>query len=180
MRQQYILKPGDLAAFRRAPLQARERSRPTVEKYLREAEAFLQALDPGRAVTKEQVLAWKESLARRYAVSTVNGKLAALNSLFAFLGWRDCQTAPLRRQRELFRDQRRELTRGEYLRLVEAALALGKERLGPAAGDHLRHRHPGVGSALHHRGGRPGRPGGDLPQRQGADHPPAGGSSAGN
>ena len=128
MRQQYILKPGDLAAFRRS-LQARERSRATVEKYLREAEAFLQALDPGRAVTKEQVLTWKESLARRYAVSTVNGKLAALNSLFAFLGWRDCQTAPLRRQRELFRDQRRELTRGEYLRLVEAALALGKERL---------------------------------------------------
>ena len=128
MRQQYILKPGDLAAFRRS-LQARERSRATVEKYLREAEAFLQALDPGRAVTKEQVLAWKESLARRYAVSTVNGKLAALNSLFAFLGWQDCQTAPLRRQRELFRDQRRELTRGEYLRLVEAALALGKERL---------------------------------------------------
>ena len=128
MRQQYILKPGDLAAFRRS-LQARERSRATVEKYLREAEAFLQALDPGRAVTKEQVLAWKESLAQRYAVSTVNGKLAALNSLFAFLGWQDCQTAPLRRQRELFRDQRRELTRGEYLRLVEAALALGKERL---------------------------------------------------
>ena len=128
MRQQYILKPGDLAAFRRS-LQARERSRATVEKYLREAEAFLHALDPGRAVTKEQVLAWKESLAQRYAVSTVNGKLAALNSLFAFLGWQDCQTAPLRRQRELFRDQRRELTRGEYLRLVEAALALGKERL---------------------------------------------------
>ena len=128
MRQQYILKPGDLAAFRRS-LQARERSRATVERYLREAEAFLHALDPGKAVTKEQVLAWKESLAQRYAVSTVNGKLAALNSLFAFLGWRDCQTAPLRRQRELFRDQRRELTRGEYLRLVEAALALGKERL---------------------------------------------------
>ena len=93
MRQQYILKPGDLAAFRRS-LQARERSRATVEKYLREAEAFLHALDPGKAVTKEQVLAWKESLAQRYAVSTVNGKLAALNSLFAFLGWRDCQTPP--------------------------------------------------------------------------------------
>ena len=118
--RQHVLERRDLAAFRRS-LQVRERSQATVEKYLREAEAFLQTLRPGQAVTKELVLAWKAALARRYAVSTVNGKLAALNGLFAFLGWRDCQVAPLRRQRTLFRDQRQELTRQEYLRLVEAA-----------------------------------------------------------
>lgn len=126
--RQHVLEHRDLAAFRRS-LQVRERSQATVEKYLREAEAFLQTLRPGQAVTKELVLAWKAALARRYAVSTVNGKLAALNGLFAFLGWRDCQVAPLRRQRTLFRDQRQELTRQEYLRLVEAAHAQGKERL---------------------------------------------------
>lgn len=119
--RQHVLEHRDLAAFRRS-LQVQERSQATVEKYLREAEAFLQTLRPGQAVTKELVLAWKAALARRYAVSTVNGKLAALNGLFAFLGWRDCQVAPLRRQRTLFRDQRQELTRQEYLRLVEAAL----------------------------------------------------------
>ena len=58
---------------------------------------------------------------RRYAVSTVNGKLAALNGLFSFLGWRECRVKPLRRQRELFRDKGRELDKGEYLRLLAAA-----------------------------------------------------------
>ena len=42
---------------------------------------------PGQLVTKETVLAWKEALAQRCAPSTVNGKLAALNTFFAFLGW---------------------------------------------------------------------------------------------
>ncbi|MFR1233440.1 MAG: tyrosine-type recombinase/integrase [Evtepia gabavorous] len=66
-------------------------------------------------------MAWKETLAKRYAVSTVNGKLAALNGLFSFLGWRECRVKPLRRQRELFRDKGRELDKGEYLRLLAAA-----------------------------------------------------------
>ena len=72
-------------------------------------------------VTKEVVVAWKETLAKRYAVSTVNGKLAALNGLFSFLGWRECRVKPLRRQRELFRDKGRELDKGEYLALLAAA-----------------------------------------------------------
>lgn len=58
----------------------------------------LQATLPeNRVVTKEVVVAWKETLAKRYAVSTVNGKLAALNGLFSFLGWRECRVKPLRR-----------------------------------------------------------------------------------
>ena len=44
-------------------------------------------LEPGQPVEKETVLAWKAALARRYAAGTVNGKLAALNTFFAFLGW---------------------------------------------------------------------------------------------
>lgn len=54
--RQHVLEHRDLAAFRRS-LQVRERSQATVEKYLREAEAFLQTLRPGQAVTKELVLA---------------------------------------------------------------------------------------------------------------------------
>ena len=127
MYQRTITK-ATLAAFHRH-LQEAERRPATIAKYLREVQDFARHLEPGQPVEKETVLAWKAALARRYAAGTVNGKLAALNTFFAFLGWGECRVKPLRRQRELFRDQRRELTRGEYLRLVEAALALGKERL---------------------------------------------------
>lgn len=127
MYQRTITK-ATLTAFHRH-LQEAERRPATIAKYLREVQDFARHLKPGQPVEKETVLAWKAALAQRYAAGTVNGKLAALNTFFTFLGWRECRVKPLRRQRELFRDQRRELTRGEYLRLVEAALALGKERL---------------------------------------------------
>ncbi len=68
-------------------------------------------------------------MAQNYAPSTVNGALAALNGLFRFLGWEDCWTKFLKVQRRLFRDDRRELTRGEYNTLVATAQQRGQERL---------------------------------------------------
>ena len=38
-------------------------------------------------------------LDKGYAPATVNGKLAALNGLFSFLGWDDCRTAFLKLQK---------------------------------------------------------------------------------
>lgn len=45
---------------------------------------------------------------------------------------------------------------------------------GPAAGDNLFHRHPGVRGALPHRGGRPAGAGGNCAQGQNPHHPAAG------
>ena len=123
-----IITGETLAAFRRH-LQEAERRPATVAKYLREIQAFAGSLRPGQLVTKETVLAWKEALAQRCAPSTVNGKLAALNTFFTFLGWRECRVKPLRRQRELFRDPGRELHKGDYLRLLAAAKGAGNWRL---------------------------------------------------
>ena len=115
-----VMRQEDVAEFCRY-LQGEERSQGTIETYRREIRAFAATLPENRVVTKEVVVAWKETLAKRYAVSTVNGKLAAHNGLFSFLGWRECRVKPLRRQRELFRDKGRELDKGEYLRLLAAA-----------------------------------------------------------
>ena len=115
-----VMRQEDVAEFCRY-LQGEERSQGTIETYRREIRAFAATLPENRVVTKEVVVAWKETLAKRYAVSTVNGKLAALNGLFSCLGWRECRVKPLRRQRELFRDKGRELDKGEYLRLLAAA-----------------------------------------------------------
>ena len=87
-----------------------ERSQGTIETYRREIRAFAATLPENRVVTKEVVVAWKETLAKRYAVSTVNRKLAALNGLFSFLGWRECRVKPLRQQG--FRDKGQELDKG--------------------------------------------------------------------
>ena len=68
----------------RQELLRRERSAPTIEKYLHDVRTFAVWLD-GREVTPEAVLAWKRELVDQFKPGTVNGKLAAVNALFALL-----------------------------------------------------------------------------------------------
>lgn len=110
-------------------LRTEERSPATVEKYLRAMRQF-RAFLAGGPVTKEAAAAWKASLLEQGRdPATVNGKLAALNAFWRFAGWEECRVKSLRLQRRLFRDDARELTREEYVRLTETAHALGRDRL---------------------------------------------------
>ena len=105
----------ELAAFI-GHLRTVERSAGTIEKYFRD--------------TRERTAAWRDSLLEGgYAPATVNSMVAAVNQFFAFLGWEECKVKALKIQRKLFRDDRRELTREEYQRLLDAAHGLGRERL---------------------------------------------------
>lgn len=111
-------------------LKEEERSSATIEKYLRDVGQFLAWLGK-RNVTKVTVAAWKEHLvASGYDAGTVNGKLAALNAFLRSTGREECRVKSLKRQRRVFREQSRELTREEYQRLLRAAEAMGRERLG--------------------------------------------------
>ena len=110
-------------------LRERERSSGTIEKYMRDIRAFYAWLE-GAEVTRERAAAWRDGLLERgYAPVTVNSMVAAVNQFFAFLGWEDCKVKALKLQRKLFRDDRKELTREEYERLLAAAHGLGRERL---------------------------------------------------
>lgn len=110
-------------------LRERERSPGTIEKYLRDIRAFAAWLG-GAEVTRERAAAWRDDLLERgYAPVTVNSMIAAVNQFFAVLGWEDCKVKALKLQRRLFRDDRKELTREEYQRLLDAAHGLGRERL---------------------------------------------------
>jgi site-specific recombinase XerD len=60
---------------------------------------------------------------------TVNAKLSAVNAFFRFLGWEDCRVKFLKVQRQLFREAGRDLSRGEYDRLMKTAGSKGRERL---------------------------------------------------
>ncbi len=105
-----------------------EKSPATIEKYMREVRSLI-VYAGGREITKETVLAYRESLMGRYAVSSVNAKLAAVGSLFRYLGWENCRVKSLKRQRQVFAAEERELTRAEYLRLLAAAERTPRLRL---------------------------------------------------
>lgn len=110
-------------------LKEEEREPVTIEKYLRNVQAFAAWLGDS-FVTKERVTMWKTHLiAGRFQPGTVNGKLSALNKFFSFLSWNDCRVKYLKIQRRVFRSTEKELSKEEYIRLVETANCLGKERL---------------------------------------------------
>lgn len=118
--KQRIVTDARLAAFRENLLRE-EKSSVTVEKYLRDAALFA-AFAAGRTVTKELTVAYKQSLqAKGYAVRSINSMLASLNSLLTFCGWGDCRVRVLRCQQQIYTAEEKELTKEEYLRLLEAS-----------------------------------------------------------
>ncbi len=110
-------------------LRSEEKSKSTVEKYVRDVGAFA-AYQNGADVVKENVIAYKRKLLEGgYAVRSVNSMLASLNSLFSFLGWHDCKVKSLRVQHQVFCPGEKELTKAEYERLCRAAQRKHNERL---------------------------------------------------
>lgn len=124
----YAITPEKIYLFLQL-LREEERSSGTIENYQRHIKAFAAWAD-GEAVTKELTAKWKAHLlSRGYAPGTVNAMLVPLNRFFSFLGWHGCRVKSLRIQRRMFRENRRELTRSEYARLLSAARSQGRERL---------------------------------------------------
>ena len=82
-----ILKETQIAAFA-VYLKSEEKSKNTVEKYIRDARALFAYV--GKAeITKETVIAYKNKLlSENYAARSINSMLASINSLLSFLGWR--------------------------------------------------------------------------------------------
>lgn len=110
-------------------LQSEEKSRNTIEKYIRDVTAFMAYLG-GETITKDSVIAYKSKLINEnYAVQSINSILASLNSLFGFLGWVDLKVKSIKLQRQIYCPEEKELTKAEYMRLVNTAKQKGNERL---------------------------------------------------
>lgn len=105
-----------------------ERSKITIEKYIRDVKAF-SAYTQNAAITKETVIAYKKHLQENYAVRSVNSMIASINSLFAFLGWLDLKIKSLKLQQQVFCPEEKELTKAEYARLCRTAERKHNERL---------------------------------------------------
>lgn len=102
-------------------LRREEKSEATTIKYLRDTARFCR-FAAERAITKELTVAYKQHLmGQGYTVRSVNSMLAGVNRFLCFLGWEDCRVRTLKRQREIFCPEERELSKSEYLRLLGAA-----------------------------------------------------------
>jgi site-specific recombinase XerD len=105
-----------------------ERSRATVEKYVRDVKRFSKFVQ-SEEIDKREVLDYKSKLGETYAVTSANSMIAAMNCFFRFCGWHDLCVKQFRVQREAYCSEDRELTRTEYIRLIGAANARCNERL---------------------------------------------------
>lgn len=110
-------------------LQNEEKSTNTIEKYIRDVKAFADYTN-SKDLTKETVIAYKTKLVYdNYAARSINSMIASLNSLFVFVGWDDLKVKSIKLQRQIYCPEDKELTKAEYLRLINTAKQKGNERL---------------------------------------------------
>ena len=109
-------------------LRNEERSAATIEKYMRDVRCFAMFIGDTE-ISKQTVLEYKSRLGETYAVASANSMIAALNCFLRFCGWHDLCVKQFKIQREVYCSEEKELTRAEYIRLLEAANAKHNERL---------------------------------------------------
>lgn len=110
-------------------LKSEEKSENTIEKYIRDVRTFA-AYVGDTEISKETVITYKNKLlSESYAARSVNSMLASLNGLFSFLGWNDLKVKSIKLQRQIYCPEEKELTKAEYIRLINTAKQKGNERL---------------------------------------------------
>lgn len=105
-----------------------EKSRATIKKYMRDIRQFADYVGESM-VDRSMVLSFKLSLEERYALTSANSMLAALNAFLCFAGWNDLCVKQFRVQKKVYSPEEKELTKDEYYRLIRTALKNGNERL---------------------------------------------------
>ena len=105
-----------------------EKSRATIEKYIRDITAFAAWLG-GSEPAKAKILEYKDRLIKKYAPSSVNSMLSSLNSFFDYSGEYSLKVKNLKIQKQIFAKNEKELTKAEYERLLKAAKSKGNRKL---------------------------------------------------
>ncbi len=125
IREPVRLKKEELEKFLRY-MEESHRGDGTVESYRRTLFALYDWLEEEKMLSRRALLRWKEGMfAAGYAVRTVNAKISAVNSFLEYLDRRDLQIHPVPAPKN---DDVPELSRREYLRLLNAARLLKRER----------------------------------------------------
>ena len=115
---------GDFKSY----LRSDEKSDNTIEKYIRDVKAFCMFTGSGE-INKSVVMGFKASLVENYEITSANSMIAAVNAFLRFMGWVDCCIKQFKVQKKAFCSEEKELTKEEYIRLVNTAKQKGNERL---------------------------------------------------
>ena len=110
-------------------LRMEERSDATVRKYGKAIMNLYNSLPENKEITKERIIAWKNHLKGERAASTVNVMISAVNTFFTFMGWDGLRIKQIKTQRNVYREPQREMTREDYMKLLNAAMKAGNLRL---------------------------------------------------
>ena len=105
-----------------------EKAPSTIEKYIRDIVCFMDWLG-GLSIEKAVVMEYKNILIENYAPKSVNSILSSLNNFFDYSGWYDCKIKAVKIQKQIFARTEKELTKGEYERLLKVAKEKKNDRL---------------------------------------------------
>ncbi len=107
-------------------LRAHGRTKETISVYRRNLSKLRKSLPEDRELDSEVISNWQEELLKQgYSSSTVNGCTATVNSLLEFAGRQDLRVEQVPPDENV---PLPELTRNEYLRLLQTAKLLGKRQ----------------------------------------------------
>ena len=105
-----------------------EKAKATVEKYVRDVTVFMNWLQ-GNEVEKRLVIDYKTRIMESYKPASVNSIISSLNCFFTFMEWYQCRVKAIKIQKRVCAEERKELTKQEYERLVSAAEKAGNRKL---------------------------------------------------
>lgn len=105
-----------------------EKSEATIEKYIRDINAFYVWIC-GREVNKSVVIEYKNEIIELYAPASANSMLSSINSFFAYMEWYECKVKTFKIQKQIFASKEKELTKREYEKLLKAAKMKNNEKL---------------------------------------------------
>ena len=130
-------------------LRDQEKSLHTIEKYQRDCQKFLEFC-AGQALCKDLVISYKEQLRAEYRTVSVNSMLAAVNHFLCYIGREDCRVQPIKVQRRIFCDEKEELTKQEYQRLLQTAKKSGEKTAFFSVANNMRYGNSRVGASAHY------------------------------
>jgi Site-specific recombinase XerD len=110
-------------------LRQEEKSQATIEKYLRDIRGLQVYLKMNEELNKGTIIAYKDYLIQKYAASSANSMLTAVNGYLEFIGIGECKVKLLKRQKKIFCEEKQELTKQEYERLLETAKLKKNDRM---------------------------------------------------
>lgn len=106
-----------------------EKSKSTIQSYRRGLQKLM-AFTRGKELNRNCMMQYKDMLwLQGYKAKTVNVYLAAANAFLKYMGWDEARVKSCRIQRKAFREEKRDLSRQEYKRLLDTAKLKGRERL---------------------------------------------------